>query len=59
MFYRSIATIVVALLAAAIAFINATVALVLLGIYAMLAIVFGRLYEVILMNMSQKPERRA
>jgi hypothetical protein len=58
-FYRSIATIVVALLAAGTAFINTTVALVLLGIYAMLAIVFGRLYAVILMNMSRKPQRRA
>jgi hypothetical protein len=58
-FYRSIATIVMALLAAAIAFTNTTIALVLLGLYALLAIVFGRLYAVILMNMSRKPQRRA
>jgi uncharacterized membrane protein len=58
-FNRSIATIVVALLAAGVAFINTTVALVILGIYATLAIVFGRLYAVLLMNISKRPRRSA
>jgi len=58
-FNRSVATIAVALLAAGIAFINTTVALVILGIYATLTIMFGRLYAMILMNMSRKPHRHA
>jgi len=41
----AVATIAVALLAAGIAFIDTTVALVILGIYATLTIVLGRLYQ--------------
>ena len=56
-FYRSVATIVMALIVAGIAFLNTLVAFVILGLYAILAIVFGRLYTVVA-NTSRKPRRR-